>query len=89
MIVRILGEAQYELDEEARPRLEQLDQDLGHAITANDEAWFHKALTAVLAEVREAGTPLEPSRIVPSDLALPSSDSSLQEVRTLLESDQA
>jgi hypothetical protein len=87
MIVRILGEGQLELDEEATIRLDKLDDDLEHAIAANDPAWFDRALRTVLTEVRASGRPVDPTTIIPSDLALPGEGSSLQEVRELLESD--
>ena len=87
MIVRILGEGQRELDDEASIRLDKLDDDLDHAIGANDGEWFDRALRAILAEVRESGRPLGPDTLVPSDLVLPAEGSSLQEVRELLESD--
>ncbi len=89
MIVRILGEGQFTLDEEAATRLSTLDADLDRAIAANDSPRFDKALHAALAEVRAHGRPLDPDSIVPSDLALPSEDSSLDEVRHLLESESA
>lgn len=87
MIVRILGEGQLELDDEAAGRLDKLDDDLDHAIAANDPEWFERALRAMLAEVRANGRPVDPSTIIPSDLALPAEGSSLAEVRELLESE--
>lgn len=88
MIVRILDEGQFELDEGAATRLEQLDLDLSHALASHDQEWFEKALAAILAEVRESGRPLGSGSIRPSDLFLPAPGSSVDEVKELLESEQ-
>lgn len=85
MIVRVLGEGQYELSSEQVERVEALDATLSQAVAAGDEAWFTKALDALLDEVRHGGRPLEPGTIVPSDLAVPSEGSTLAEVRALLD----
>jgi hypothetical protein len=84
VIVRILGEGQYELPDTARANLDGLDAALDRAVDAKDDAAFRDALEALINSVRDGGTALEPSRIVPSDLALPPSGSSLGEVLDLL-----
>lgn len=89
MIVRILGEGQFALGDESADRLSALDAELDRAIAAHDSAGFDRALKAALAEVRTNGRPLDPDSIVPSDLALPSEDSDLDEVRHLLEGESA
>ena len=86
MIVRVLGEGQYELTAEHAERIEGLDGTLSQAVAAGDEAWFTKALEALLAEVR-SGRPVDAATIVPSDLAVPAEGSSLAEVRALLDED--
>jgi len=89
VIVRIMGEGQYELDGPAVTRLEDLDATLSRALADQDEVAFEKALEAVLAEIRSSGRPLEPTTIVPSDLALPTEGSSLDEVRALLDQESS
>lgn len=84
MIVRVLDEGQYELDEDAVARVEALDATLSQALSAGDEAWFTRALASLLAEIRSSGRRLDPATIVPSDMAVPSEGSSLEEVRALL-----
>ena len=44
MIVRILGEGQFEVDEKLRGRLEGLDAEVEARFQANDEEGFDKAL---------------------------------------------
>ena len=84
MIVRILGEGQFDVDNGDLDALNTLDDALQAAVDGGDEARFAESLTALLTRVREVGKPLPADEIVPSDLVLPSSDASLAEVRELL-----
>jgi hypothetical protein len=87
MIVRILGEGQRTVSDGDLEGLNALDDDLIAAVEAGDADAFSRSLTALLDKVREVGTPLPDEEIVPSDLVLPSSDASLDEVRELLGDD--
>ena len=84
MIVRILGEGQYRVDDEATAKLNQLDAVLETAVEHGDEAAFADALTNLLAQVRAYGSPLAPDILEESELILPHEDSSMDEVRKLL-----
>ena len=84
MIVRILGEGQFDVDDAATPELNQLDTDLETAVDQNDEAAFTAALTSLLTHVRAHGSPLPTDTLEESDLILPHEDSSMDEVRKML-----
>lgn len=84
MIMRILGEGQYEITDEHLDRLNELDASLQSAADAGDETAFTTALSALLDAVRSLGTPLPDETITPSDLVLPDEDTSLTQVRALL-----
>ena len=84
MIVRILGEGQLEVPEGELESLNALDNELQDAVDAADDERFTQSLGALLARVREVGTPLPAEELVPSELVLPSADASLAEVRELL-----
>ena len=84
MIVRILGEGQFRVDDAATAELNQLDSSLETAVEHNDEPAFRAALTGLLAQVRAQGSPLPPDTLEASDLILPHQDSSMDEVRKLL-----
>ena len=84
MIVRILGEGQFRVDDTATTELNHLDTALGAAVERGDEPAFADALTGLLAQVRAQGSPLPPDTLEPSDLILPHQDSSMDEVRKLL-----
>ncbi|MFJ4679487.1 MULTISPECIES: hypothetical protein [unclassified Kitasatospora] len=84
MIMRVLGEGQFEVAEGDLNRLNRLDDELLQAVEAGDEAAFRAALGSLLAAVREVGTPLAPESLEPSDLILPDAEASLEQVRELL-----
>ena len=84
MIVRILGEGQFRVDDTATTELNQLDTQLESAVERSDEPAFKAALTGLLSQVRTQGSPLPPDTLEESDLILPHQDSSMDEVRKLL-----
>lgn len=84
MIVRILGDDQYEVPEAEVGGLNGLDDELQRAVDAEDEERFAAALAALLARVRAVGTKLPPDALKPSDVLLPQDDASLAEVAETL-----
>jgi hypothetical protein len=87
VIVRILGEGQYDLSDEAVSALNDLDAKVEAAIEANDESAFRAALASLLDGVRTAGVPTDAESLAPSDLILPMPDATLPEVRDMLSGD--
>jgi hypothetical protein len=84
VIVRILGEGQFRVDDSAAAELNRLDTELEAAVDHGNEAAFTAALTSLLAQVRAQGSPLPPDILEPSELILPAQDSSMADVRKLL-----
>jgi len=84
MIVRILGEGQYSVDDAQADLLNGLDSGLERAVEAGDEDSFRSALSDLLTQVRALGERLPDDSLEPSDALLPTEDSSLEDVRTLL-----
>lgn len=87
MIVRILGEGQYDVPDDAIGELNQLDGELEGAIEQGDEAGFRAGLGALLDKVRALGASVPLDALVPSVSVLPSGDATLHEVRDLLSDD--
>ncbi|MGD1011341.1 MAG: hypothetical protein ABR925_02220 [Acidimicrobiales bacterium] len=87
MIVRILGEGQFELQDSQIATLEELDKRLVAALDSGDEPVFRDVLARLVQEVRFKGTPVATDRFVPSDLTLPHESASLDELRELLASE--
>jgi hypothetical protein len=84
MIVRILGEGQLEVPDSAADELNRLDQELESAVEREDEIGFRPALAALLAKVREVGSPADAAELRPSELIIPHDDASMTDVRRLL-----
>jgi hypothetical protein len=84
MIVRILGEGQWEVPDDAMSGLNALDDQVEQAVAQQDEAKLTLALAELLDEVRSLGTAVPDDQLADSDLILPDVDSSLAEVQSLL-----
>jgi hypothetical protein len=85
VIIRILGEGQYDVPDSEVAGLDTLDDHLEHAVEAGDEAEFTEALAGLLTAVRGAGSRLPDDSLEDSDLILPPADATIDEVRHLLE----
>ncbi|MGH3279496.1 MAG: PspA-associated protein PspAA [Trebonia sp.] len=84
MIVRILGEGQFRVDDDAAVKLTALDRDLDDAVRDHEEAAFRAALGGAIALVRTAGVPLAADEFATADYILPFSDATVDEVDKLL-----
>ncbi len=82
MIVRIMGEGQFELPDGAMDRLNELDDALEAAL--DDPLSFTAALRALLESVREAGRKVADDELVESEVILPAEESTVDEVRAML-----
>ena len=87
MIVRILGEGQFDVPAEAVDLLNERDTAVEAAVTAGDETTFTAALAALLDTVRSSGTATDPETLAESDVILPPADATLAEVREMLADD--
>jgi hypothetical protein len=87
MIVRILGEGQFDVEDGDLERLNAFDAAVESAVEAGDEAAFREALTALHDGVRASGTEHAADSLDESDLVLPPVDATLEEVRELLTGD--
>ena len=84
MIIRILGEGQWQLADDKMDDLNGLDEKVESAVDASDEAAFVEALARLLDAVRTGGERLPDDSLEDSDLILPPSDATIDEVRALL-----
>lgn len=87
MIVRILGEGQFVIPDEAVAALNVHDGMLTAALDAGDEAGFRTALDELLGAVRTLGSPLPDEELTESHTILPNAEAGLDEVRSLLADD--
>jgi PspA-Associated protein len=84
VIVRILGEGQFHVGDDAAVKLTALDKDLDAAVRDDAGAAFSAALHAAVALVRTSGTAVADDEFVTADYILPFADASVDEVRKLL-----
>jgi hypothetical protein len=84
VIVRVLGEGQYAVDDAHLALLNGLDSGLERAVEAGDETGFRATLADLLAQVRAVGERLPDDALEESDALLPDESSTLDEVRALL-----
>lgn len=84
MIIRILGDGQYQLVEEQVEQLQPLDEALEEAVMTGDEDTFRRCLTDLLERVRALGELLPDEELDTSDAILPGDDATVEEIRALL-----
>jgi hypothetical protein len=84
VIVRIMGEGQFTLDDAHADVLNALDAGLEAAVDAGDESAFSAALVDLLTKVRALGTPVADDALEASDAVLPAEDSHIDDVRSML-----
>jgi len=84
VIVRLLGEGQWRVDDAVAARLEELDEEVAKAVEANDEAALWQGLQTLADIVRSHGERLADDDLSPSDAIIPPEDLSLEEAHELL-----
>lgn len=83
MIVRLMGEGQYRIEDDAYGRLNELDDRAQEALDRGDESELDRYLDEMASLVRRSGDKLPPDDLSTSDALVPPSDMSLDEVRKL------
>jgi len=84
VIVRLLGEGQFDVDDALLARLNELDDVVSRAVSDGDERALWQGLQALADAVREGGERLADEDLRPSDAIIPPEDLSLEEARDLL-----
>ena len=83
MIVRIMTEDQFRLDDSNLAEVQRLDAALDGAEERGDAVAFAAALQELVGYVRQHGTPVAMDEVVASDLIVPAADMSLESTRSL------
>jgi hypothetical protein len=84
MIVRISGTGQYELDDDAVKKLDELDTALTNAYHDGSDAEFRACLHNAVTFVEQAGKPVPHEQVVPSDVIIPPDDSGLEDAKDFM-----
>jgi hypothetical protein len=87
VIVRLMGEGQYRVDDGLRERLEALDSEAMNALDAENEAELDAKLDEMWELVRSQGSRLPDEDLSASDVLIPPSDLTLAETRKLFAED--
>jgi len=84
VIVRLMGEGQYRVDDSVAEELHELDNQATAAADTGDRESLDQALEQMFQLVKSKGTPLGDDEILPSDALVPPSDLTLEETKELL-----
>jgi hypothetical protein len=84
MIVRLMGEGQYRVDDSLLEKLNELDDRAAAAADGDDEPTLDQVLDEMFQLVRSEGAPLGDDELTGSDILIPPSDLTLEETKQLL-----
>lgn len=87
MIIRILGEGQFEVPEGELDEIQLYDERLEAAVAANDADGTRVALTTLRERLLKTGSPVADDYLGASDIVVPYPDAAVEEVRELLNDD--
>lgn len=87
MIVRLMGEGQYRVDDDLRERLNALDDEALAALERDDEEAMDEKLAEMWRLVQSEGEELPLDDLHPSDALIPPVDLTLEETRQLFSDD--
>jgi chromosome condensin MukBEF complex kleisin-like MukF subunit len=84
MIVRVMGEGQFNVDDEVAKGLNELDQQAERALEAGDQEQLSALLRRMAEAVRTNGVRLPDDDLSASEAIIPPDDLTLDEARELL-----
>ena len=85
MIVRVMGDGQYDVDDEVAKGLNDLDNQAEQALQAGDEDQLRELLRRMAEQVRANGARLPDDDLQASEAIVPPDDLSLEEARQLFD----
>jgi len=85
VIVRLMGEGQYRVDDSILESLNELDDEAGRAVEQGDEEGLRRLLATMASSVRDRGERLPDDDLSASDAIVPPEDLSLDEAKQLFD----
>jgi len=85
VIVRVMGEGQFEIDDEVAKGLNELDEQAERALQAEDQEQLAELLERMAEAVRTNGARLPDEDLSPSEGIAPPPDLTLEEAKELFE----
>jgi hypothetical protein len=87
MIIRIMGEGQFDVSDVESSALQGFDDEVERAFESGDDAAVRQALTDLHTFIIEKATPVADDYLGASDVVVPSADATLEDIRELLNGD--
>lgn len=87
MIIRILGEGQFRLDDKYIEDLNKIDNRIVDHVKKGDKVAFRKDLDMLISTAKDLSEPLDPVDIVQSGLIFPPKDLSFEEAKRVFGGD--
>jgi hypothetical protein len=85
VIVRVMGEGQFEIDDEVAKGLNELDEQAERALQAEDQEQLAELLERMAEAVRTNGARVPDEDLTPSEGIVPPADLTLEEAKELFE----
>ncbi|WCC80533.1 hypothetical protein O6R08_03220 [Cutibacterium equinum] len=89
MIIRIVGEGQWQVPDTEMDHLNIIDARVERAIEKTSQSELTEALSELVTTVRTVGTPIADDNIVDSDLIVPDVSATIEEVSVWLSENPA
>jgi hypothetical protein len=83
MIVRLMGEGQFEIDKKHIDEINKIDNNIVKIVNKGDKKVFKSEFKKLNDYVRKYGKPIPHEILKPSDLIVPPADISLEEARKI------
>ena len=81
MIIRIMGEGQYNVKSGLFDDLNKIDNAIVDYVQKGDEEGYKKSLAKLISTIKSKGKALDDKELVESDIIVPPSDMTLKEAR--------
>lgn len=84
MIVRIMGEGQFDVSDLAEDTLQEYDNEVEAAVDSGDDSAVREALTRLREFVTESAKPVNADFLGASDFIVPFADAHISEIKEML-----
>jgi hypothetical protein len=85
MIVRLMGEGQFEIDKKHLDDLNKIDNNIVKIVKNGDEKAFRTEIRKLADYVKTKGKPIADEVLKPSELVIPPADLTLEEAERIFE----
>lgn len=87
MIIRILGEGQFLIDDGHLEKINAIDNEIVSHVSQGKKVEYARDLAKLISTIKELARPLDPSQIIKSDVIIPPSDMSFDEAKKVFSGD--